>query len=165
VLPANEGRRGALLDVDSDATPDARRPPDRDRLGLALECHRLELFVLDDFVAGVVGELADDDATHGSDRLQARRRVHDVAGDYALAPLGACPQCDDGLTAIHGRPNSELKRGVRLVQLPNRIEDAQRSSHGALGVVLVRDRRAEHRHDSVADELLDRTLEALDLPL
>ena len=33
----------------------------------------------------------------------------------------------------------------------------------ALGIVLVRDRRAEDRHHGVADELLDRAAEALDL--
>ena len=38
-----------------------------------------------------------------------------------------------------------------------------RRAHGALGIVLVRDGRAEERHDGVADELLDRAPEALEL--
>ena len=37
----------------------------------------------------------------------------------------------------------------------------QRRVTGALGVVLVRDRRAEERHDAVAGELVDRALEAV----
>ena len=35
----------------------------------------------------------------------------------------------------------------------------------ALRIVFARDRRTEDRHDSVADELLDRAAEALDLLL
>jgi hypothetical protein len=34
---------------------------------------------------------------------------------------------------------------------------------GALGVVLVGDGRAEQRHDAVAEELVDRALEAVNL--
>ena len=43
------------------------------------------------------------------------------------------------------------------------VADGERGPNGALGVVLVRDRRAEERHDRVADELLDRAAEALEL--
>ena len=35
------------------------------------------------------------------------------------------------------------------------LSDRERRTNGALGIVLVRRRRAEHRHDSVSDELLD----------
>ena len=41
--------------------------------------------------------------------------------------------------------------------------DRERSADGALGVVLVRGRRAEERHDRVADELLDGAAVALEL--
>jgi hypothetical protein len=40
----------------------------------------------------------------------------------------------------------------------------QRRAHGALRVVLVRHRGAEDAHHVVADELVDRAAEALDLP-
>ena len=52
-----------------------------------------------------------------------------------------------------------------LVQLGDRLGDAERGPHRALGVVLVRHGSPEHGHDRVADELLDRAPEALDLPL
>jgi hypothetical protein len=39
----------------------------------------------------------------------------------------------------------------------------ERGSHGSLGVVLVRDRRAEDGNHCIADELLDRPAEALEL--
>ena len=48
-----------------------------------------------------------------------------------------------------------------LVEDP--VADGERRSHCALGVVLVRDRGAEHRHHRVADELLHRAAEALEL--
>jgi hypothetical protein len=38
----------------------------------------------------------------------------------------------------------------------------QRRVAGPLGVILVRDRRTEERHDAVAGELIDEALEALD---
>ena len=55
-------------------------------------------------------------------------------------------------------------RGPSL-QLLDRLQDPQRGPHSPLGVVLVRDRSAEDRHDGVADELLDRAAEALDVGL
>ena len=50
-------------------------------------------------------------------------------------------------------------------QLLDRLEDPERRANRALGVVLVRDGRAEDRHDGVADELLHRAAEALDVGL
>ncbi len=44
----------------------------------------------------------------------------------------------------------------------NRIAQVQRRVAGAARVILVRDRRAEQRHDAVAGELVDEALEALD---
>ena len=47
--------------------------------------------------------------------------------------------------------------------LPNPVADRERRAHGSLGVVLVRDRGAEERHHRVADELLHRAPEMLEL--
>jgi hypothetical protein len=49
-----------------------------------------------------------------------------------------------------------------LVQLLDRVADASAAARRAR-VVLVRDGRAEDGHDRVADELLHRAAEALDL--
>ena len=54
---------------------------------------------------------------------------------------------------------------VRLHVLGERLEpvlDRERRAERALGVVLVRDRRAEERHHPVAEELVDRPLVAVD---
>jgi hypothetical protein len=50
---------------------------------------------------------------------------------------------------------------LELAVLGKLLPDRKRSPHSALRVVLVRDRRAEDRHDGIADELLDRTAEPL----
>ena len=42
------------------------------------------------------------------------------------------------------------------------VDEVERGADGALGVVLVRGRRAPDRHDRVADELLDRAAVAVD---
>ena len=55
--------------------------------------------------------------------------------------------------------DADLQLAVRRERVANR----ERSAHGAFRIVLVRDRRAEDRHDRVADELLDRAAEALEL--
>src|ERR687892_314790 len=44
-----------------------------------------------------------------------------------------------------------------------RVADLERGPHRSLGVVLVRDGRAEHRHHGVADVLLERPAEPLEL--
>ena len=56
--------------------------------------------------------------------------------------------------------DAELELGL-LVEDP--VADRERSANGALGVVLVRDGSAEDRHHRVADELLHRAAEALQL--
>ena len=47
--------------------------------------------------------------------------------------------------------------------LERELANRERCADGPLGVVLVRDRRAEQRHHGVADELLDRAAVALEL--
>ena len=53
--------------------------------------------------------------------------------------------------------------GQVLVDLAHRRLHAEPGAHRALGVVLVRDRRAEDRHHVVADVLVDGAAVALDL--
>jgi hypothetical protein len=49
-----------------------------------------------------------------------------------------------------------------LAERGNPLMHEKRGMEGALGIVLVRVGSAEHRHDRVADELLDEALVALD---
>ena len=76
----------------------------------------------------------------------------------ALAELGTRAERDDGLAAVDRCARLEL-------ELRDALEDHEACAHRALRVVLVRDGRAEDGHHGVADELLERAAEALDLRL
>ena len=54
-------------------------------------------------------------------------------------------------------------RTSSLPSLGDPVADRERGADRALGIVLVRDRRAEDRHDRVADELLDGAAALLEL--
>ena len=75
--------------------------------------------------------------------LEPRRDVHRVAGDERVALAG------DHLAGVDADPRLQPERGDGGAHLPG-------GPHRAQGVVLVGDRDAEHGHDGVADELLDR---------
>ena len=68
-----------------------------------------------------------------------------------LMPMRACSSTGRARAAA-----GSLKRGQR-------VADRERGAHRALRRVLVRDRRAEERHEAVAGELVDDALEAVDL--
>ena len=71
--------------------------------------------------------------------------------------VGPRAERDERLAGRDGDPHLE----VALLADP--VADRERGSDRALGVVLVRGRRAEQRHHGVADELLDRPAAALEL--
>ena len=95
--------------------------------------------------------------------LQARRGIDDVAGDHRFSFCRSRGDHDDRLSRVDRGSHRQLQVGLRLVQLVDGADDAERCSNGAFGIVLVRNGRAEHRHHRVADELLDRATEAFDL--
>src|SRR5262249_22786894 len=95
--------------------------------------------------------LADEDAPGRRGRLQSRGGVHDVAGGERLGADGY-----ERLARVDSDP--ELDAG-----LVGPIPDGQRGAHRALGTALVRRRCAEDGNHRVADELLHRAAEALEL--
>ena len=92
------------------------------------------------------------DRSRRSRGLDARGRVHEVAGNHPL-PLGA--QSDGGLTGGDARPEGERRRPHLLAERGHGSDEVERRAHRALGVVFLRDRCAPYRHDGVTDELLD----------
>src|SRR5206468_6076175 len=60
-------------------------------------------------------------------------------------------------------PGVDRDADVKIGLLRDPVADRKRSANRALGVVLVRKRSAEERDDGVADELLHRAAEALEL--
>ena len=162
VLATDEGGVGATLDVDAEAAARTRCAPERQRLGLAFDGYRLELVVDDHVACRAKRRVADDDRADRRRRLEARGRVDDVAGGDSLPLFGTGVEGNDRLARRDGATHGELQF-VLLVQVLDRVEDLQRGAHGAIRIVLVRGRRAEDGHDRVADELLDRAAEVLDL--
>ena len=156
--PADERRPHAARDVHADACPCLHRLPGLDRLRLALRLHRLGLAVVDRFASRAPRRLADEDAVDRCIGLKPRRGVDDVAGHHALTLLGPRAERDERLPGVDA--DAELELGL-LVEDP--VTDCERGADGALRVVLVRHRRAEDGHHRVADELLHRAAEALEL--
>ena len=143
--------------------PYAECLPDAHRLRLALRLDRFVLFVLDRVRGRAVGHLAHEDPVDGRRRLDARRRVEDVAPGDPLALLGAVAVGDDHLAGRDADADLDLADRILAVEGSDRVEDQERSADGALGIVLVRDWDAEMRDDRVADVLLDRAAAAFEL--
>jgi hypothetical protein len=157
-LTADKWRPHAARDVDADARSRLYCLPRGDRLGFALRLHGLGFPVVDRVAGRTPGRLADEDAVDRGVRLQSRRGVDDVAGDHALALVRPCVERDQRLPRVDADAELEL---CLLVEDP--VPDREPCADGTLGVVLVRDRSAEDGHHGVADELLHRASEALEL--
>ena len=107
------------------------------------------LRVLDRCTRRSVRRLVDKNAVDRRCRLQARGGVDDVSRGHAFSCVGLCIELNERLARRDA--DSELEAVIG-----GKVADGECRAYGALGVVLVRDRRAEERHDGVADELLHR---------
>ena len=90
---------------------------------------------------------------------EPRSGVHDVARDHPLAFCGPRVSVTIASPLFTAPRTASSSLDARCVELVDRGQDAQRRAHRALGIVFVRDRRTEDRHDRVADELLHRAAE------
>ena len=159
--------RQLLLAADERRAPPTRSTPTRARARSAFQTGTGEdlplastaraSLELDRPLGRSIGRLVDEDRARRRGRLETCRGVHDVARRHAFARLGPRVQRDERLAGRDPDPDLEV------AFLGQRLPDRQRGAHGSLRVVLVRDRGAEHRHDGVADELLDGAAEALEL--
>ena len=99
------------------------------------------------------GRLADQHLARAGRLLEARRHVHGVADDQRLARRGVA---GEHVAGVHADP------GLDLAQRAHRVAHLERRPHRPERVVLVDDGDPEHRHERVADHLLDRAAVALD---
>ncbi len=116
--------------------------------------------LIDDGLLGCPsGDLPHVDRPRRSDGLNPGGGVHQVAGDHAL-PLGADRhRC---LAREHSGAGGEVGGPHLCAKGGDGRRELQRRPDGSLRVVLGCDRRPPHRHDRVADELLDRAAVASD---
>jgi hypothetical protein len=141
------------------------REPRLDGVALALGLDGLELAVADHLSRRAVRLLADHQPAGRRRGLQPRGGVHDVAQRERRAGLRSGSDGDHGLARVDGRAHHDRVVRSLAAQPLDRVDDAESRPDRALRVVAVRHRRAEDGHDGVADELLDGSLETLDLPL
>ena len=142
----------------------ADQPKRGHSLGLALELQRFDRFHLDRIAHQPVRHVAEVDLVLGRRLLQPRRDVHGVAGGQLL--VGSRVVVGHHLTGVDtgavGQRDAIALAQV-LVHARERALHPDRRAHRAHGVVLVGARQAEHRHDGVADVLLDLAAMASDL--
>ena len=140
-----------------------KRAEEDEGLSFTLHSHGLELLVVEDALRLPVRLFGAGDAVHRRCPLQAGCRVDDVSRDDPFALFWASTESHYRLAGVDADADLQRERRVCLVQLLDRLQDAQSGPDGALDVVLVRRRRAEHRHDRVPDELFDGAAVALDV--
>ncbi len=148
VLTADEWRLEQLAPI-APATlgHDTHRPPRRDRRLLALEL-LVGLALEDDRVARrALCGFADEHGSRLGHRLEAAGGVDQVTRDHALV------RSADGHGRVAGQ-NAGTRLDARAERADN-LDQIEPGSHGALGIVLLGDRRAPHGHHGIADELLD----------
>ena len=154
---ADERRCIRLFDVHAESRPCLHRLPDVHRLRLALRVDRVGLAVLDRRARPAIGRFAHEDPVDGCRALQPCGSVDDVARRHRLTEVGPGGDVHERLTRRNPDPHLEA------LGLARPVADCERGPDGALRIVLVSDRRAEQRHHGVADELLHRPAEALEL--
>ena len=107
--------------------------------------------------------LSDEDPVDGCRRLEPRGRVDDVPGSHSFPELRPGAESDERFARVDGNSHLELEGRIALVELGDCRADRESGPNGALGIVLVRHRSAEERHDGIADELLNRAAVTLEL--
>ena len=158
-LVCSPDERRAALALDTDACEWPHCLPSRHRLGFPFRQNRSRRLVLDRALRRTVRLLVNKDCVDGSTRLEASCRVDDVTGRNRLTRFRARAEGDEGLSGGDADPHFSLSL------FRESVANSDGGTHGPLRIVLVGDRRAEHCHHSVADELLDRAAEAFELGL
>jgi len=161
-VAADERRLQALrLQRPARAGDDPPRAPERNEPDLPLQDVGALVLVHDRRLGGSPRRLAHEHLARLRDRLDAGRRVDDVACDHALA-LGA--DRHRGLTGEHARAGPKVSDPDLVTERRDSGNGVERRADGSLGVVLRCGRRAPDGHHGVADELLDRAAVQRDQP-
>ena len=155
--PADDRVERLFVQVAAEASPCLHHLPHWHGPRFSFGLHRLVIPVFDHPLRGAVGLLAHEDAVYRSSALKPCSGVEDVAGGEVLAVLGPSPDDHQRLAGIDGHAHVD----VRLASHP--FANRQCCSDGPFRVVLVGHRDTKQRDHRIADELLDRAPEPLDL--
>ena len=130
------------------------------RLGEALQHDVAHGFQLHLVPQDEADRVADQDLAGGGQVGEPRRQVHRIACDgIGALPPASLPGHDvaDGDAAMHPEIATDIRGDLRHGR-----EGPERGASRPAHVVAARNRRAEQRHDAVADMLVDRAAVALD---
>ena len=111
------------------------------------------------------GAVGDADGARLGERFHALREAHGVALRGVVHAQVVADLPDHHLARVdpHAHGEAQAPRDAQLVApAAQRVAQMQRRVARALRVILVRDRRAEQRHDAVARVLVDGAFEAVD---
>jgi hypothetical protein len=161
-VTADERGDRPLIHVNAEPAARPDQSPHRHGLCLALDPDRCQLVVHKQRMGRPPGALADQNAVHRRQRLQARGGIDDVA-DH---PFGLPAGLEDHERFAGGDADSyrQSEGGLRRVQLDDGLEQACCAADGTLGVVFVRGWCSEDRHNPIADELVKSAPKPFDLP-
>ena len=140
----------------------AQQPPRGERLTLALRHDTAGRLDNDGVPDKAIGPLADEHLALLCSLLEPRRHIDGIARRKLLI-RGAVT--NDHLARVDAGTrqdtNAVLARKIDVHAIES-LTHVERRSHRPKGIVFVYRRHAEHRHDRVADELLDRAAVSLD---
>ena len=141
----------------------AQQPTGRDRFIGTLDLNQLRLAESRCALNQSRGGRAEHHPTRRSDRLHPLRHPH-LLTNSGVTQSARTDLTGDHLTGVQAHPQLQLHT-VAVSDLGGKplrlLLNAQRRQAGANSVVLQRHRRAEHRHDAVAGELVHRAAVAL----
>ena len=169
LAPAADERREPALGPGVEPRPAfAHRldDPRADGLGLAAHRHLAERAGVEVVGDETMRGLAEHDRSGLGALLQARRDVGRVTDRRVVHAQVAADAADDDEPAVEALAHLEGQRPLALQVASIRLQralDAERGAHGPLRVILVRDGRAEERHDAVAEELVHGAVVPVDL--
>ena len=155
--PRLEPLRGEAAQIGRPRIVDTEQPIHLQRLGLAFQRQHAGGLERELALGQLVGGGAHQRLPRAGGRLQARRRVHRIAGHRVRCVRRRAETARDdpaGVDADVQRERSAELVAPTLAELGRARVHLERRAQGALRVVLVRHRRTEDGHDSVADELL-----------
>jgi hypothetical protein len=137
-----------------------------DRLGLALDVEGPHLARAKPAAHQPLGGLADQHRVGLGGRLQSGGEVRGVADGGVVHLQVVADRADDHDSRVDSDPRVQGHPPIPqqpIAQRGERIACGERRANRSLGGVLVRDGRAEERHQAVTGQLVDDSLEAVDL--
>ncbi len=162
-VAADERSGWCRLGVDAEPARSRNGLPGSDRIAFAFQLERGQLLVADCLPCRAIRRLVDDEAADRRRSLQAGGGVDDIAGGDALARARPWRRVGRRPRPSRRRParRARVLRAPYSSSMASRIRSPARTARSGSSSCVTG--RSEDRHHGVADELLHRAAEALDL--